>query len=97
MNSFLGNIDKTNLLTIDLICHGVPSIKLFKSYIHWLELKYGEPITDYNFRDKSAGWGLNCKIKTKTKVRVKSCTIDPYYYHFLKGDTYRVYIVDQNV
>lgn len=89
LNSFLGNIDKTNLLTIDLICHGVPSIKLFKSYIHWLELKYGEPITDYNFRDKSAGWGLNCKIKTKTKVRVKSCTIDPYYYHFLKGDTYR--------
>ena len=31
LNSFLGNIDKTNLLTIDLICHGVPSTV---SYTH---------------------------------------------------------------
>ncbi len=82
-NSFLGNIDKTNLVTIDLICHGVPSIELVKSYIHWLELKYGEPITDYNFSwDKSAGWGLNCKIKTKTKVRVKKLYYRPLLLSF---------------
>lgn len=86
---FLGNVDKSNLLTIDLICHGVPSIKLFKSYIQWLEHRYGEPIIDFNFRDKSSGWGLNVKIKTKTKTKTRSCVIDPYYYHFLKGDTYR--------
>ena len=55
LNSFLGNVDKSNLLTIDLICHGVPSIKLFKSYIQWLEHRYGEPIIDFNFRDKSSG------------------------------------------
>ena len=42
-----------------------------------------------NFRDKSSGWGLNVKIKTKTKTKTRSCVIDPYYYHFLKGDTYR--------
>lgn len=89
LNSFLGNVDKSNLLTIDLICHGVPSIKLFKSYIQWLEHRYGEPIIDFNFRDKSSGWGLNVKIKTKTKTKTRSCVIDPYYYHFLKGDTYR--------
>lgn len=89
LNSFLGNVDKSNLLTIDLICHGVPSIKLFKSYIQWLEHRYGEPIIDFNFRDKSAGWGLNIKIKTKTKIKTRSCVIDPYYFHFLKGDTYR--------
>ncbi|MDC2617431.1 Coenzyme F420 hydrogenase/dehydrogenase, beta subunit C-terminal domain [Bacteroides ovatus] len=40
-------------------------------------------------RDKSSGWGLNVKIKTKTKTKTRSCVIDPYYYHFLKGDTYR--------
>lgn len=91
LNSFLRNVDKSNLLTIDLICHGVPSIKLFKSYIHWLEHKYGESITDFSFRDKSAGWGKSYRIKTKTstKIRTRSCAIDPYYYHFLKGDTYR--------
>ena len=86
---FLGNVDKSNLLTIDLICHGVPSIKLFKSYIQWLEHRYGEPIIDFNFRDQSSGWGLNVKINTKTKTKTRSCVIDPYYYHFLKGDTYR--------
>lgn len=40
LKSFLGNADTTNLLTIDLICHGVPSIKLFKSYMTWLEKKW---------------------------------------------------------
>lgn len=70
---FLGNVDKSNLLTIDLICHGVPSIKLFKSYIQWLEHRYGEPIIDFNFRDKSSGWGLNVKIKRKQNKNEKLC------------------------
>ncbi len=32
LNSFLGNVDKSNLLTIDLICHGVPSINFSKLF-----------------------------------------------------------------
>ncbi len=78
-----------NLLTIDLICHGVPSPRLFQKYINWLEAKKHETVLYYNFRDKSSGWGLGCKIKTKTKTITKYATRDPYYYHFLKGDIYR--------
>lgn len=45
-----------NLITIDLFCHGVPSPKVFKKYIHDLELKYFKKIKSINFRDKKDGW-----------------------------------------
>ena len=81
--------DYDNLLTIDLICHGVPSPELFRKYIEWLGKETKGKILYYNFRDKSGGWGLGYKAKTKTKTKTKTANLDPYYYHFLKGDTYR--------
>lgn len=45
-----------NLITIDFICHGVPSPDVFKKYIDWLERRYGDKIIDFNFRDKQYGW-----------------------------------------
>lgn len=44
-----------NLLTIDLICHGVPSPSVFKEYLKDLECEYGK-ISSYKFRDKQHGW-----------------------------------------
>lgn len=81
--------DYGNLLTIDLICHGVASPKLFQKYIEWLGKETGGKILYYNFRDKAGGWGLGYRAKTKTKTKTKTANLDPYYYHFLKGDTYR--------
>lgn len=81
--------DYDNLLTIDLICHGVASPKLFQKYIGWLGKETGGKILSYNFRDKAGGWGLGYKTKTKTKTKTRAANLDPYYYHFLKGDTYR--------
>lgn len=81
--------DYDNLLTTDLICHGVASPKLFQKYIEWLGIETKGKILYYNFRDKSGGWGLGYKAKTKTKTKTKTANSDPYYYHFLKGDTYR--------
>lgn len=90
LRSFLRK-DYDNLLTIDLICHGVASPKLFQKYIEWLGIETKGKILYYNFRDKSGGWGLGykAKVKTKTKTKTKTANLDPYYYHFLKGDTYR--------
>ena len=85
--------DYDNLFTVDLICHGVPSPKLFQKYIEWLGTETKGKILYYNFRDKTGGWGLGYKAKTntktKTKTKTKTANLDPYYYHFLKGDTYR--------
>ena len=81
--------DYDNLLTMDLICHGVSSPLLFRKYIEWLEDKCGSPIKEYDFRDKKGGWGLGYKYKYKYKYKYGACSIDPYYSRFLAGDTYR--------
>ncbi len=56
------NRDYSNLITIDLLCHGVPSPM---SYQVFLKEKnpYNKPIKMVNFRDKSRGWGKNLTIE----------------------------------
>jgi len=48
--------DSKNLLTVDLVCHGVPSARFFADY---LGVAFGdvEGIEDVVFRDKTQGWG----------------------------------------
>lgn len=50
-----------NLFLVDVICHGVPSPKLWKLYLKHQETKYGK-INKVNFRCKDNGW-LNFGIK----------------------------------
>ena len=46
-----------NLITIDLVCHGVPSPLLFKEHIQYMEKKYKDHVTDLKFRAKRrSGW-----------------------------------------
>ena len=45
-----------NLILIDLICHGVPSIKVFKEYIAFCEKLRGKKVQDFRFRDNRDGW-----------------------------------------
>jgi len=44
------------LLTVDFVCHGVPSPGVFASYIQMLEKEHGSKVTHYTFRDKRKGW-----------------------------------------
>lgn len=51
--------DYDNLLTVDVICHGVPSPGVFRDYIKLLGKK--SKVVEYNFRDKCTGWcGYSC-------------------------------------
>ena len=87
--SFLGKTPD-NLFTADIICHGVPSQKLFDKYLEWLGKKQCGKILYYGFRDKDvAGWACAGKAKTKTKTKTINGAIDPYYSSFMRGDTYR--------
>lgn len=91
LKQFLGK-DYDNLITVDLICHGVPSQKLFQKYLRWLERKIKGKIIYYGFRDKDVGgWSCGGKIKIKTKTKTKTINpiYDPYYSSFLKYETYR--------
>ncbi len=48
--------DFENLFTVDLICHGVPSKKIFEDYIKFLEGKIGHRVYDIKFRGKKYSW-----------------------------------------
>lgn len=48
--------DISNLITCDFVCHGVPTDKIFKENIKFLEKKYQKKITSYRFRTKDYGW-----------------------------------------
>lgn len=48
-------VDVRNLLTIDILCYGVPSPQLWEDHIRHLEKKYGK-LKEYNFRDERDGW-----------------------------------------
>lgn len=44
------------LLTIDLVCHGVPSPIVWKDFISELQNLNGSELTNFTFRDKNKGW-----------------------------------------
>ena len=48
--------DLQKLYLCDIICHGVPSPKVFGDYISWLESAENEKIDKYYFRNKSFSW-----------------------------------------
>lgn len=83
-----------NLITVELICHGVPSQAFLKSYLSLIEDKEKGKIIDLKFRDKKFGWGalLNFSIKTASgKIRHKYLTNKEsyYYYYYWGGNLYR--------
>lgn len=45
-----------NLLTVDLICHGPGSTKVFQKYIEFNEKKYKKKVSSYIFRSKKYNW-----------------------------------------
>lgn len=56
--SFLGK-KYNNLITVDIVCHGVPSEYVFRRYICWVEEKYQKKVKDVCWRDKESGWRPN--------------------------------------
>lgn len=57
MNAYLGNLSCSPFyLSIDVICHGVPSPKLWQDWITFLQRDAEGRIAGVNFRDKNTGW-----------------------------------------
>ena len=81
--------DYDNLLTIDLICHGVPSTKMLKDDLAYVSGKKKINIREVKFRDKKYGWGVTGSLTDGTsKVKYDSGN-SPYYFYFLNGEVYR--------
>lgn len=55
LNAFLGR-KYDNLLTVDVVCHGVPSPLAFRRYAEELTEEGKKKVLAVNFRDKVRGW-----------------------------------------
>ena len=53
LNTYLGKAERTNLISICVICHGVPSPGVWNVWKSILEKKYNGKLVDVNMRDKS--------------------------------------------
>ena len=78
--------DYENLLTVDIICHGVPSPSSFEKYTSDLLKEKNEKITSINFRDKKEGWtSYYFTIQTNKNTYSSSNKQNPYICAFLKN------------
>ena len=81
--------DYENLLTVDIVCHGVPSSRMLRDYLKTLEYKHGGQVTAFTFRDKSIGWGINgSAIIDGKKIKIWQ-SASSYLYYFTRGWIYR--------
>ncbi len=82
-----------NLITIDLICHGVSSPLLWEKHKKYLERRVKERIKKYRFRGKEKeGWALYYYYYyygDKNRCKKGPSLLDRYYTDFLKGTNYR--------
>lgn len=96
IKAFLNDINTEKLITVDVICYGVPSPGLFKSYLQTIEEKKHSKIIDFRFRDKHKfGWSHTTVVTLQDrKGNIKQCIEKdyrkvPYYRMFGKRNCYR--------
>lgn len=92
LKSFVGE-DCENLLAVDIICHGVPTPKLWQIY-----LSERFPNTkEVNFRNKKKGWHLfSINIKSDMGDYSDTVNFDPYYRLFFGNNALRECCYDCN-
>ena len=84
------NGPQDGLLTVDIICHGVPSQAFFADC---MREEFSDRLLSLRFRDKREGWGCGggaTVLRAGVKKDVPfSPEISYYYRRFLVGDVYR--------
>ena len=80
----------SNLLTADLVCHGVASQAYFDKFIEFLEYEEDSSCTNYSFRSKkNAGWSVagiaSFKAANGKTFDKKQYYFSNYYYYYYLG------------
>ena len=84
LKNYLINIDTTNLILCDIICHGVPSPLIYNTYIKGIEKRYKSKVIEINFRKKDKTYGIKnmlFKLEDGRKVFIPSY-YDTFYHLF---------------
>lgn len=95
LKSFLMR-DYPNLITVDIVCHGVGSQAFFDKYMDFMKRRHGI-VKELHFRNKEfAGWSCGGVVVVVSSNGQKGAKRLPYYdynnyyyYYFLQGDIYR--------
>ena len=90
LKNYLGN-EYENLFCVDVICHGVPSQKLWNAYVENIEKKFDAKVTAVNFRSKYYGWresGIK-QIDSNHQQYFVPKEQDPYMQFFLRNECLR--------
>lgn len=89
--SYLGlrKINREKLITLDIVCHGVPSPKVWKNYVDAISKKEKDTLINVNFRDKSIfGWKEHKESYTfkNGKIKTSNDWARVYYSHNMFRD-----------
>lgn len=85
LKKFLGK-DYDNLLTVDILCHGVPSPLAYKKFLE--EVCSGRVPEGVDFRDKKYGWGTLLSVKFRNDIHYDYYN-GIYFSSFLSGMSMR--------
>lgn len=65
LRKYCEKLDSSNLICIDIACHGVPKEAIWKKYLDYARKKYKGNITAVNFRNKNRyGWASHVETFT---------------------------------
>lgn len=88
LKAYLGK-EYEKLLTVDLVCHGVPSMQMLRDDLSYVSGGNLSGIEDVRFRDKRYGWGVKGSLVSGGSTVKYDAGTSPYYFYFLKGEVYR--------
>ncbi len=89
LQSFIPEKLKEKLVTVDIVCHGVPSPQIWQDYIHYLEDKERKFVIGVEFRDKKRfGWKAHKETITLAEPQTTVST-DIYTHLFFKNIMHR--------
>lgn len=85
--------DPDNLITMDIICHGVPSLQMLNDYVKILNKRFLGKTIQLVFRDKSSKKSFCARIDIERRKGLKQLYLGAhymsYYKYFLEGAIYR--------
>ena len=86
LNSVIG-CKRGRLVTCEVVCHGVPSMKAWRKFREEREKAVGRRMESLVFRDKSRGWSDN-SYRTTYSGGVVECVqspVHPFHFGYLNG------------
>lgn len=89
LKSYLGK-ENANLLTVEVVCHGVPSEMVFHQYIQSIEEQHHQKVKSIQFRNKDQGWNnyrICVTLNDDTVISEKAMDND-----FMKGYIWNLYL-----